>query len=36
MLAGEGMGVATMKKVGLVKRLMNKGHNMQIMAVNGI
>jgi hypothetical protein len=36
MLGGEGMGIATMKKVGLVKRLMNKGHNMQIMAVNGI
>jgi hypothetical protein len=36
MLNGKGMGTAGMKKVGLVKRLMNKGHNMQIMAVNGI
>merc|ERR1711976_388190 len=29
MLEGIGMGDAEMKKVNLIKRLMNKGHNLQ-------
>jgi hypothetical protein len=36
MLSGEGMGLATMKKVQLIKRLTNQSHNMQVMAVNGL
>merc|ERR1711957_427389 len=36
MLCGIGMGDAEMKKVSLIKRLMNKGHNLQIMALNSI
>merc|ERR1711957_1077967 len=34
MLAGVGMGDAQMKKASLIKRLTNKGHNFQVMAVN--
>ena len=33
MLNGEGMGVAQMKKISLIKRLTNKSHNFQVMAV---
>jgi len=36
MLCGVGMGDAQMKKVNLIKRLMNKGHNLQIMAINSV
>merc|ERR1711957_228298 len=36
MLLGVGMGDAQMKKVSLIKRMMNKGHNLQIMAINSI
>merc|ERR1712100_276849 len=34
MLNGVGMGDAEMKKCQLIKRLTNKGHNFQVMAVN--
>merc|ERR1711975_134459 len=34
MLNGVGMGDAEMKKTQLIKRLTNKGHNFQVMAVN--
>merc|ERR1712194_781418 len=34
MLNGVGMGDAGMKKVQLIKRLTNQGHNLQVMAVN--
>merc|ERR1712066_484268 len=33
---GVGMGDAGMKKVQLIKRLTNQGHNLQVMAVNSI
>merc|ERR1711908_79959 len=33
MLQGIGMGDAEMKKVSLIKRMMNKGHNQQVMAI---
>jgi hypothetical protein len=33
MLNGEGMGVAQMKKISLIKRLTNQSHNFQVMAV---
>jgi Pyruvate/2-oxoacid:ferredoxin oxidoreductase gamma subunit len=36
MLSGEGMGLATMKKVQLIKRLTNQSHNQQVMAVNSL
>merc|ERR1712160_49295 len=36
MLNGVGMGDADMKKAQLIKRLTNKGHNMQVMGVNCI
>ena len=36
MLCGIGMGDAEMKKVSLIKRMMNKSHNLQIMAINSI
>merc|ERR1711957_638170 len=36
MLAGVGLGDAQMKKIQLIKRLTNKGYNMQVMAVNCI
>jgi Pyruvate/2-oxoacid:ferredoxin oxidoreductase gamma subunit len=36
MLDGEGMGVSTMKKIQLVKRLTNQSHNLQVMAVNSL
>merc|ERR1712226_1150240 len=36
MLAGVGMGDAQMKKAQLIKRLTNKGHNFQVMAVNAL
>merc|ERR1712072_561968 len=36
MLNGVGMGDAGMKKVQLIKRLTNQGHNLQVMAVNSI
>merc|ERR1711990_1178222 len=36
MLSGVGMGDAAMKKVQLIKRLTNQGHNLQAMAVNSI
>merc|ERR1712183_608978 len=36
MLNGVGMGDAGMKKVQLIKRLTNQGHNLQVMAVNAI
>merc|ERR1711957_143494 len=34
MLNGVGMGDSEMKKAQLIKRLTNKGHNFQVMAVN--
>merc|ERR1711939_709276 len=34
MLNGVGMGDAEMKKVQLIKRLTNQGHNLQVMGVN--
>merc|ERR1712232_197533 len=34
MMNGVGLGDAEMKKVQLIKRLTNKGHNFQVMAVN--
>merc|ERR1712167_468997 len=36
MLNGVGMGDAGMKKVQLIKRLTNQGHNLQVMAVNAV
>merc|ERR1712039_621604 len=36
MLNGVGMGDAEMKKAQLIKRLTNKGHNLQVMGVNSI
>merc|ERR1712087_659151 len=36
MLSGVGMGDAAMKKVQLIKRLTNQGHNLQVMAVNSL
>merc|ERR1712025_1006578 len=36
MLNGVGMGDADMKKVQLIKRLTNQGHNLQVMGVNSI
>merc|ERR1712132_27824 len=36
MLSGVGMGDAAMKKVQLIKRLTNQGHNLQVMGVNSI
>merc|ERR1712151_633728 len=36
MLCGVGMGDAEMKKASLIKRLTNKGHNLQVMAVNSL
>merc|ERR1711963_1371676 len=36
MLNGVGMGDAAMKKVQLIKRLANKGYNLQVMAANAI
>merc|ERR1712183_414630 len=36
MLNGVGLGDAEMKKVQLIKRLTNQGHNLQVMAVNSI
>merc|ERR1712178_376624 len=35
-LNGVGMGDAEMKKVQLIKRLTNQGHNLQVMGVNAI
>ena len=35
MLNGVGMGDAQMKKIQLIKRLTNQGHNLQVMAANG-
>merc|ERR1712087_1079520 len=36
MLSGVGMGDAQMKKIQLIKRLTNQGHNLQVMAANGL
>merc|ERR1711939_1195830 len=36
MLEGVGFGDAEMKKVQLIKRLTNQGHNLQVMGVNSI
>merc|ERR1712139_437783 len=36
MLNGVGMGDAGMKKCQLIKRLTNQGHNLQVMAANGL
>jgi hypothetical protein len=36
MLSGEGMGLASMKKVSLIRRLTNTSHNLQVMAVNAL
>merc|ERR1711981_968304 len=36
MLSGVGMGEAAMKKVQLIKRLTNQGHNLQVMGVNSL
>merc|ERR1712078_689482 len=36
MLNGVGMGDAGMRKVQLIKRLTNQGHNLQVMGVNSI
>merc|ERR1712164_214608 len=34
MMNGVGLGDAEMKKVQLIKRLTNKGHDFQVMAIN--
>merc|ERR1712086_851959 len=36
MLNGVGLGDAGMKKVQLIKRLTNQGHNLQVMGVNAV
>jgi len=36
MLNGVGMGDAEMKRMSLIKRLVNQGHNLQVMAVNSL
>merc|ERR1712054_534081 len=36
MLEGVGLGDAEMKKVQLIKRLTNQGHNLQVMGVNSV
>jgi hypothetical protein len=36
MLSGVGMGDAQMKKIQLLKRLTNSGHNLQVMACNAL
>merc|ERR1711935_227655 len=36
MLNGVGLGDAQMKKIQLIKRLTNKGYNMQVMAANAL
>merc|ERR1711881_837128 len=36
MLNGVGLGDAEMKKVQLIKRLTNQGHNLQVMGVNAV
>merc|ERR1712203_1164948 len=36
MLNGVGLGDAEMKKVQLIKRLTNQGHNLQVMGINSI
>merc|ERR1711881_452365 len=36
MLNGVGLGDAEMKKVQLIKRLTNQGHNLQVMGVNSV
>merc|ERR1711976_475360 len=36
MLNGFGLGDAEMKKVQLIKRLTNQGHNLQVMGVNSV
>merc|ERR1711976_812653 len=36
MMQGIGMGDAEMKKVSLIKRMTNKGHNLQVMAINSL
>merc|ERR1712193_85973 len=36
MLNGVGLGDSEMKKVQLIKRLTNQGHNLQVMGVNSI
>merc|ERR1712039_123821 len=36
MLNGVGMGDAEMKKIQLIKRLTNKGYNLQVMAANAL
>merc|ERR1712050_58678 len=36
MLAGVGMNDAEMKKIQLIKRLTNKGYNLQVMAANAL
>merc|ERR1712054_684850 len=36
MLNGVGMGDAGTKKVNLIRRLTNQGHNLQVMAVNAV
>merc|ERR1711959_795262 len=36
MMNGVGLGDAEMKKVQLIKRLTNQGHNLQVMGVNSI
>merc|ERR1711937_577714 len=36
MMNGVGLGDSEMKKVQLIKRLTNQGHNLQVMAVNAV
>merc|ERR1712087_392653 len=36
MLNGAGMDDAQQKKIQLIKRLVNKGHNLQVMAINAL
>merc|ERR1711941_93843 len=36
MLNGVGLGDSEMKKVQLIKRLTNQGHNLQVMGVNSV
>merc|ERR1712083_495699 len=36
MLNGAGMNDAQQKKIQLIKRLVNKGHNFQVMAINAL
>merc|ERR1712093_699392 len=36
MLNGVGLGDSEMKKIQLIKRLTNQGHNLQVMGINAV